>query len=463
MAAQKDKPLLCPDYSYCGYKASEEEIPMVSIQLRLGPIQGDATTAIQEALDQLATLPTTADGFRGALLLAPGEYRLATPLKIKASGLVLRGSGISGDATVLRYEGSADEPMLQLQGAGSQQRNTKKSCRLAEDLPLGGRTMVLKGQRLHVGDRLAISQGPHLCWERQVNAVDGRTVTLDAPLSYELSAAEASIVPIKNPGKLRLVGVENLVLQGGGICIDDAEDVWMRAIRFEQSVQEAVHVAAAARRITVQDCVYEGLSRDEGSSFYVQGSQVLCLRIQARGGCHDFAVGAAAHGPNAFVQCWSLLPQSYSGCIEAWSSGVLFDICSVSGNALRTNIPDYNNAFDGWTTTNTTLWNSTASMISVVKPEVLGNNYAYGAWGQFNGKGYWEGCNNHVSPWSLYYEQLEERLGHKSAETAKLMNKGDGGTSTIRDAEIQSLKARKPLPMLDEWIENLLKNENFIQ
>jgi hypothetical protein len=35
------------------------------------------------------------------------------------------------------------------------------------------------------------------------------------------------------------------------------------------------------------------------------------------------------------VQCESILPYSFSGAIDSWASGVLFDVVNVDGNALR--------------------------------------------------------------------------------------------------------------------------------
>ena len=58
-------------------------------------------------------------------------------------------------------------------------------------------------------------------------------------------------------------------------------------------------------------------------------------RCVANNGYHDFATGYCAAGPNAFVQCSSNLPYSFSGAIDSWASGVLFDIVNVDGNALR--------------------------------------------------------------------------------------------------------------------------------
>ena len=46
------------------------------------------------------------DGFRGALLLRAGNYRLASSLRIRASGIVLRGEGMGDTGTILTGTGN---------------------------------------------------------------------------------------------------------------------------------------------------------------------------------------------------------------------------------------------------------------------------------------------------------------------------------------------------------------------
>jgi hypothetical protein len=86
-----------PDFSYCGYKASEQSIPDVPVKIVVSAIAGDATLRIQSALDYVATLPLDKDGFRGAVLLGKGLHFLEGHLKINASGVILRGSGTGKD------------------------------------------------------------------------------------------------------------------------------------------------------------------------------------------------------------------------------------------------------------------------------------------------------------------------------------------------------------------------------
>lgn len=68
LMAQRGRSLPVPDYSYCGYKASESSIPMVAIKAVVPATKEDATQNIQAALDYVSSLPMNEDGFRGAVL-----------------------------------------------------------------------------------------------------------------------------------------------------------------------------------------------------------------------------------------------------------------------------------------------------------------------------------------------------------------------------------------------------------
>jgi hypothetical protein len=88
-----------PDFSYCGYKASDVAIPNVPVKIVVPVTTGDATLRIQSAIDYVASLPKDADGFRGAVLLQKGTYNVDGQLKIDSSGVILRGSGMSDGGT----------------------------------------------------------------------------------------------------------------------------------------------------------------------------------------------------------------------------------------------------------------------------------------------------------------------------------------------------------------------------
>ena len=90
-----------PDFSTVGYHSGEKAIPDIPAKITIEPIEGDNTEHIQDALDQLGTLPADENGFRGALLLKRGEYRVDGRLIISSSGTVLRGKGPGPDGTVI--------------------------------------------------------------------------------------------------------------------------------------------------------------------------------------------------------------------------------------------------------------------------------------------------------------------------------------------------------------------------
>ncbi|MEM1305160.1 MAG: hypothetical protein AAGG46_09695, partial [Planctomycetota bacterium] len=86
-----------PDFSHCGYRGGGVAMPFVPAVVTVEPGRGDDRRAIQRALDRVAEMPLGEDGFRGAVLLKKGAYRLGGTLKIDKSGVVLRGEGSQRD------------------------------------------------------------------------------------------------------------------------------------------------------------------------------------------------------------------------------------------------------------------------------------------------------------------------------------------------------------------------------
>ena len=90
------------DYSYCGYHRSEQPIPSVKSITYVTPSGQDDATTIQAAIDWVSQQkPDKQTGFRGAVLLGEGTFTINTPLRIRTSGVVLRGSGC-GKTTVYK-------------------------------------------------------------------------------------------------------------------------------------------------------------------------------------------------------------------------------------------------------------------------------------------------------------------------------------------------------------------------
>ena len=117
MAAQKKpKPeLYVPmDYSTCGYHASEALIPNLPVAVDVAWQEGDCSSLIQAAIDQVARRQPDKNGHRGAVLIGEGRFRLDEPLRINASGIVLR--GVSKNGTVLVKHGVDRGALLYVEG-----------------------------------------------------------------------------------------------------------------------------------------------------------------------------------------------------------------------------------------------------------------------------------------------------------------------------------------------------------
>src|SRR4030095_15118089 len=89
------------DSSHAGYGGGGVGIPTVPVRETIWPVAGDNTENIQAAINKVAARPLDPGGVRGAVLLKAGYYRMATPVKIEASGVVLRGEGMGDTGTIL--------------------------------------------------------------------------------------------------------------------------------------------------------------------------------------------------------------------------------------------------------------------------------------------------------------------------------------------------------------------------
>ncbi len=91
-----------PDFSNCGYAGADREIPHVAVRVTVAPAEGDDGARIQRAIDYVASRALGDDGFRGTVLLLPGTFEVAGQIRIRTSGVVLRGSGaIEGGTTIV--------------------------------------------------------------------------------------------------------------------------------------------------------------------------------------------------------------------------------------------------------------------------------------------------------------------------------------------------------------------------
>ena len=494
-----------PDFSYAGYMAGEKPVSDVSIKVVVPFVNGDATLRIQSAIDYVSKLPLDKNGFRGTVLLQKGTYKVEGQLKMNSSGVVLRGSGVN--QTTIIGAGTDRQTLIRIVGVNN--KIAGKEIAIADayvpvnaiklsvrsenhfkegDLVIIHRPSTLKWiQTLHTetfgGGISALGWKPgerDLYFDRKIASVDGSTITLDAPLTTALDTTYgiSTIASYSWPGRIQNVGIENLSLESSydagnpkdeahrwmAITMESAEDAWVRQVNFKHFAGSAVNLLETTKRITVEDCKsIEPISEIGGQrryTFLTTGQQTLFQRCYAENGYHDFAVGFCAPGPNAFVQCQSELPYSFSGAIDSWASGVLFDIVNVDGNALRFGNREQDGQGAGWSAANSVFWQCTAAKIDCYKPPTA-NNWSYGSWAQFGGDGYWESSNEQVKPRSLYYAQLSNRLGNEILNHAYLLP-FDGEASSSPPVSVAmelTEKAKQPLLLLTQWIDEASKRQ----
>jgi len=490
-----------PDFSYCGYRAGDAAIPTATVKVTVPAKPGDAKARIQAALDYVAGLPLGKDGLRGAVLLEKGTHEVAGRLFIRASGVILRGNGMGEGGTVLVGTGFSRDHLVTVSGRNDRKVEAAQAI-TADYVPVNARTVkIANAAAFKVGDRVVIRRPStaawikklgmetfggglsslgwkpgqrDLGWDRQVVAVDANGITLDAPLTTALDKTYGggTVARYTWPGLITQVGVENLRLESTtdtenpkdenhrwvAIDLENAQDAWVRQVAFRHFAGSAVLAHATVRRLTVEDCKstepVSEIGNERRNTFYTLGQQTLFQRLYAEQGYHDFAVGYCAAGPNAFVQCEAEQALSFSGGIDSWASGVLFDIVKEYGQALRFGNREQDGQGAGWAVANSVLWQCTAARVDCYRPPTA-QNWAFGTWAQFGGNGYWDQSNENINPRSLYYAQLTDRLGDAAKARAVLLPVPTEASSSPKVAVAQELTrlSVNPAPTLTALID----------
>ncbi|HEY2157653.1 MAG TPA: DUF6298 domain-containing protein, partial [Isosphaeraceae bacterium] len=496
-----------PDFSHAGYGGGGSAIPDVPARVAVRPGPGDAGARIQVAIDHVSSLPADARGLRGAVLLEAGRYEVAGGLRIATSGVVLRGAGSGPGGTTLVATGTGRRPLIRVEGTGRRRLDPRDPLRVVEPyVPVGSyRVRLNRSKGLQKGDTVVVTRPGTAAWiaaigmgrfplgyegsldwrpaamtiraDRVVTAVDGPVVTLDAPLTTSLDAdlGGGTVQGYSWEGRIRHVGVEDLRCESAhdaenprdeqhawdAVRLDAVQDAWVRRVDAAHFAGSAVRVLDGAKWVTVQDCAsVEPISEVGGHrrhAFSTSGQMTLFLRCRSAQGRHDFAVGALAPGPNAFVECAATEALGFSGPAESWSSGVLYDNVTVDGAGLSLTNRETEAQGAGWTSANGVLWQCSASVVTCRRPPGA-HNWSIGCWGQFLGDGDWQAPNEFVKPDSLYRAQLAERLGLGGVEALRPRDAAGLGDDPGPISEAPTAPAPKssepikPLALRDGWL-----------
>lgn len=241
------------DASHAGYGGGGVAIPTVAVKETIWPVAGDNTANVQAAIDKVSTLPLDANGFRGAVLLRAGYYRMAMPVTISASGVVLRGEGMGDTGTILIGTGTGRPAtpaptggpgggggmrptLVQIAGAAPPALNEASKRAVADErVPVGARRFrVASAKAFRRGDTVIVrrignqawidelgmnSDTPggrwqpfNIEWDRVITDVQGDTITIDAPITCAIERrwGGGEILKYEEGGRISNVGVENM-------------------------------------------------------------------------------------------------------------------------------------------------------------------------------------------------------------------------------------------------------------
>jgi hypothetical protein len=501
-----------PDFSHCGYGGGGMAIPDAPVRVTVQPVHGDNGPRIQAGIDYVSSLPADANGLRGTVLLLAGRHEVAGGLHITAGGVVLRGEGQGPDGTVLVATGTDRRTLIRVAGKAERRIVSSKPYAVADAyVPVGAyRLRLATTEGLRVGDTVlfehpstrewiaavGMDRSPSrdvgswldwlpgkmdVRWDRVVTRVAGDTITLDAPLTTALDAAHGGgrLQVYSWPGRISQVGVENLRCESAfdpdnpldeqhawtAISFENVRDAWVRQVTAAHFAGSAVSVWESCKSVTVEDCTSLAPVSELGGyrrhTFYTSGQLTLFQRCRSEDGRHDFAVGYLAAGPNAFVACEAKRAHQFSGPIESWASGVLYDNVRVDRGGLALTNLETDNQGAGWAAVNSVLWQCTASVVTCRKPPTA-QNWAIGCWGQFVGDGHWRSLSEFVKPVSLHAAQLAERLGDKAVANTRrrdIPSSPNGAKSIdeaapdlVRRTDLKSVPHYKPLALKDGWL-----------
>jgi hypothetical protein len=488
-----------PDFSYAGYRNGAVPIPTIAVVDSVSPVAGDNTSSIQAAINRVASRPLDANGFRGALLMRAGRYRVSGTLLLNASGVILRGVGEGSDSLtntiIYATNDSTHQPIVLLAGGGTGGSNssawsgslTSNVNIITDSVHVGDRTFqVADASPFSVGDNIVIVHPKTTAWlraigfggvpndtgtssywagqsipipyNRFITAINGTTVTIDAPVFTTMvrSLSQSYIYKTNRSSILTKIGIENLrvdimnpynqasTIDGDenhhaqdAIWLGKIEDAWVRHCTTLHFVQSGFKTSLATR-VTIDSCTaIDPISIITGERRYnfntYTASQLIlfsnCYARYARHAC--VSNGTSSVSGIVFSNCVSEGSYNSSEGHRLWSQGLLFDnFMDVKTNVSPSsyvlglyNRGDYGSGH-GWAAVHSVAWNCStgASRIILQKPPTA-QNYAIGCVGGVTGAGPFSGSQGYIEgtntpgliPASLYKAQLAERLSGTTA------------------------------------------------
>lgn len=452
------------DFSRAGYQGGGVAIPWVPVALELNPTAGggDDYPRIQAAIDSVSALPPSPAGFRGTLLLKAGSYHVSQTLTVSESGVVIRGEGQGADGTVITLTATVQDHLIEFEGGSGWNEIGGSDSPIADALvPSGVHTFnVASASSFSVGDRVIVHRTPNQAWiddldmaqwgwtptayrswsPRTITAIRGNSLTLDAPLVHSIESQYGGGEVYRYQfDSISQVGIERIRLESAFTSATDedhgwdavqfrrVENSWARQVTAKYFGHSCVFVDERSQHVTVEDCAMLDpksiITGGRRYSFLLDDScYALVQRCYTDEGRHDYITDSKMGGPSVFVDSLAENTHNDIGPHHRYAEGILFD--NIKGDEINVQNRTNSGTGHGWAGTQTVFWNCVADSFICDAPKAA-MNFAIGCVGtRIQGSfapdepfGFWESPNTPVNPRSLYYKQLEDRLGSHALRT----------------------------------------------
>ncbi|MEI6751825.1 MAG: T9SS type A sorting domain-containing protein [Paludibacter sp.] len=402
------------DFSWAGYKNSNEPIPTISnIISTLTPIAGaDNTTAVNNAIKAAASLPADVNGFRGVILLKKGNYQINGTIALNVSGVIVRGEGNDASGTVLTAVGNTPaQRTVFVAGGGTsaqwKQYGSVKTNITSSFVQVGSTQFnVASTTGLTVGDEICVYHPSSAAWitavgnggvdtaapwtagqidimfNRTILAISGNTITIDAPVMnhLDLSLTQSYIYKISKTTTKNKIGVENLRIDiqnwtnfrdeahaWEGLVMADIEDSWAKKVTALHFGQSGFQIFTA-NRITIDSCqalwpcaTLSGSCRD---NFQIDewSSNILVSHCIADSARHAFEVSGTSKASGVvFHRCTATNSTNPSEGHFHWPQGILYDCFRDYGTMTDVVLGLYSRGSmgtnHGWAAAHSVAWN----------------------------------------------------------------------------------------------------------
>jgi len=411
------------DFSYAGYEGGGVRIPDVPVAVTVHASGADDTAAIQAAIDQVSTLPLDVNGFRGAVLLAPGKYSTSSTLTINASGVVLRGTGNGANGAFKSVITMTGDPFtfLQVAGTGSAQNVGTAVAMTDAYVPSGASTFnVADASGFQVGDTILVRHPVTTAWihllkmdtlvrsgapqtwiaagstittDRTIAAINGNQITLDVPLTDNfdqtyLNPPGGSVVKYTYPGRISQVGAEHIAViahpqnvditqpQYQGVSMSAVINGWIRDMVF-QDTQNTFQISGTVKETTFDHIAVRHTVAHTGdgpADFAFSGTQLLFTKcsVTGEGGTWPAVAQSRVSGPDVLLDFFA--DDRGFDPHQRWATGLLCDRCTLTNShtADKAGVAYSNRgnlgSGQGWDSGWSVAWNTTATTFLIQQP-----------------------------------------------------------------------------------------------